>query len=94
MTLDRRFGISLFVLALGNGMIAFGNYVAGGETYLIAFQALMGLVMATMGYTFVYGNSELTVDESRERLIAYTTVFIAAVGVVLAVAGFVIALSA
>lgn len=91
MTMERRFGIALFVLALGNGMLALGNLVADAGTSMVAFQALAAFALAALAYTFVYGNSELAVDESRERLIAYTTVFIAAVGVVLAIAGFAMA---
>jgi len=93
MSQERRFGIALFVLALGNGMLAFGNYVADGETALIAAEAFMALVMAGLAYSFVYGNSELSFGESRDRLVTYLTVLIAAVGVILAAAGFAIAVA-
>lgn len=93
MSQERRFGVALFVLALGNGMLAFGNLVAGGETTFVALEAFMALVMAGLAYSFVYGESELSFGESRERLVTALTVLIAGVGVVLSVAGFAIAVA-
>lgn len=93
MTRERRFGVALFVLALGNAMLALGNYVAGSETLLVAGQAFMAVVMAALGYSFVYGSSELAFGEDRDRLVTYVTMLIAGVGVVLAVAGFLIAVT-
>lgn len=94
MTRERRFGVALFVLALGNGMLAFGNYVAGGETLLVAGQVFMAVVMAGLGYSFVYGSSELSFGADRERLVTYVTILVAAVGVLFALFGFAIALTA
>lgn len=93
MTLERRFGIALFVLGLGNGMLALGNYVAGGDAWFIGIEALAALAFAALAWSFIYGDSELSVPESRERVVAYTTILIAAVGVVLAVMGFVMAVA-
>lgn len=93
MTLERRFGIALFILGLGNAMLAFGNYVAAGETSFIVFEGLAALALAGLAYSFIYGNSELAVAESRERIYAYVTILIAAVGVVLALAGFYLAIA-
>lgn len=88
MTLERRFGVALFVLGLGNGLLALGNLVAGGQRLLIAMEAGMALAMAGLGYSFVYGDSELTVGDRGERVIAYVTILVAAVGVALALFGF------
>ena len=93
MTLERRFGYALFVLGLGNGMLAFGNFVAGGGTTYIAFEAVAALALAALAYSFVYGGSELAVEESRERVVAYATILIAAVGVLLAGVGFLMAVT-
>lgn len=94
MTRDRRFGVALFVLALGNGMLAFGNYVVEGATALVAAEAFMALVIAALGYTFVYGSSELAFGEDRDRLVTYVTILVAAVGVIFSVVGFLIAVTA
>lgn len=94
MTRERRFGIALFILGLGNGLLALGNFVAGGEMLLVGLEALMAVAMAGIGYSFVAGHSELAIDPDRERLVTAATILIAAVGVVLAVFGFVLAVTA
>ena len=91
MTQERRFGIALFVLAMGNGMLAFGNYVAGGEMSLIAFEGFAAVVLAGLAWSFVYGGSEFSEEKMSQRLVTYLTLFVAAVGVLLAIAGFAIA---
>lgn len=93
MTLERRFGTSLFVLGLGNGMLALGNLVVGGDASLIVFEALAAVALAGLAYSFVYGGSELAVAESRERVVAYATALIAAVGLLLALVGFYMAVA-
>lgn len=92
MSLERRFGAALLVLAAGNVVLAAGNAAAGEPWFLSGAELVAALGLGALGGGFLTGRQESEVGSTGRRLMNYGTYAFAATGVAIAFVGVVLLL--
>jgi len=92
MSLERRFGAALLVLAAGNVVLAAGNAVAGEPWFLYGAELITAVGLGVLGGAYVIGRQETDVGPTGRRLMNYGTYAFAATGVGIGFVGVVLLL--